>query len=116
MIHNFDTFHSKYFDSLIYYFLRISPQTIVQLDKIIVVTVKPFTFPTIDLHDFSVQIIDLLLKTLYPILLIANNVSMLLRHILLVLLDFLDLILKFGAIIKQHRLHQIFNLNGQNLL
>ena len=41
---------------------------------------------------------------------------MLLRHILLVLLDFLDLILKFGAIIKQHRLHQIFNLNGQNLL
>lgn len=112
MIHNFDTFHSKYFDSLIYYFLRISAQTIVQLDEIIVITVKPFTFATIDLHDFSIQIIDLLLKTLYSILLIANYVSMLLKHILLVLLDFFDLIFKFGAIFKQHRLHQIFNLNG----
>ena len=55
MVHDLNIFHVKHFGSFLDRILAIFTKSGVQFNKIIVVSVEPLPFPTVDFHDFAIS-------------------------------------------------------------
>jgi hypothetical protein len=113
MIHYLYILHSEDFNPLLDNFLAVSSTSVVQFDKIVVISVEPFSFTTIDANDLGVQFIDFFLQTFNSALLTDPS---LFRHLFFILFDFFDLIFHICWFSEHLFVNQSFKLFLQRLL
>ena len=116
MIHNLNILHPQYFLALLHDFGRISPTTRVYLDEISVIAIEPLPFAPVDLHNFHINIVYLLLQLLYSVAITALVVDLLLRWLLLVLFHLFYLVVDAGRLMEEGLVDQDIDLLLNDLL
>jgi len=116
MVHYLNIFHAQHLYPLLHQLFGISVGPIVQFDEIVVISLEPLAFTSVNFHYFCVEFINLLFQCVDTILLVASMIGMVFKHILLIFLNFFDLIFNVRPVIEEHGVEQSFDFGCESLL